>query len=440
MAADQFDLRSPTIFALASGRPPAGIAVIRLSGPAADATLTALTHRPLPSPRHASLRRLLDPGTGAPLDEALVLRFPAPGSFTGEDVVELHVHGGAAVVADLLTALARLPGLRPAEPGEFTRRAFDNGRLDLTQVEGLADLVAAETSAQRAQALGQAGGVLRRAAEGWRATLVDLLAAAEADLDFGEEEADVIVGLAARDDRAAIEALARAIDAALAGASVGERIRDGVTIVVAGPPNAGKSSLVNALVRRDVAIVTDRPGTTRDAIEVPLNLDGLPAILIDTAGLRDTDDPIEAEGIARARTRAAAADIVLDLGTGGQSDSRTLRVVAKIDLSGEAPGLRNGVAYTSALTGAGLDVLRAEVAARAAVVTRNGEPALVTQARQARHLTDCCNALRLAVGESDPVLRADALRSAAAALGRLTGRIGVEEVLGSIFGRFCIGK
>jgi tRNA modification GTPase len=422
------------IFSLSSGPPPAGIAVIRLSGEGVFDSLRILTGtRRLPPPRTAMLRSIYRPGDHQLIDKALVLIFPGPHSFTGEDSAEIHCHGSPAVVAAVQQACLAL-GLRPAEPGEFTRRAFENGRIDLTQAEALADLIAAETESQRDQALANAGGRLRTLAEQWRTTLLNLRAEVEADLDFADEP-DVSTPLATP----AIHTLAQAIETALASAPLAERVRSGLTIAVTGPPNAGKSSLVNALAAREVAIVTPIPGTTRDVIEVHLDLGGVACTLLDTAGLRDSCDPIEQEGIRRAKARAAAADLVLSLGDGPDAKDG-LRVVNKIDLTGDPPGVRNGTAFLSATTGAGLDELRAHLVAWARAQLPTGEPALVTSARQAHLLAETLAFLREAEAEADPVLRAESLRLAADSLGRLTGLIDPEQVLGAIFSRFCIGK
>jgi tRNA modification GTPase len=425
-----------TIFALSSGPPPCAVAVVRISGPGAGPALARLTGRPPPPPRRAMLRSIADPKTQQLLDTALLLWFPGPRSATGEDMAEIHAHGGPAVVAGILSALAGLPGVRPAEAGEFARRAFRNGRLDLTQAEALADLVAAETEAQRDQALAGASGRLRHRVERWRAALLALMAEVEADLDFADE-ADV----AAPRARAAIGSLAAELEAALASAPLGERVRSGLTIAATGPPNAGKSSLVNALARREVAIVTPHPGTTRDVIEVRLDLGGVPATLLDTAGLRDSSDPVEAEGIARARERALAADLLLAFGpaTPGLGQDM-LRIANRVDETGEAPGVRGGTAFVSALTGAGLADLEAWLVEWARARVPRGEPALVTHARQAHWLARALAALREAQGQSEAVLEAESLRAAAHALGRITGAIDPEEVLGAIFARFCIGK
>lgn len=426
--------RRDTIYALSSGRPPAGVAVVRLSGPRALAALETLAGR-RPAPRTATLAALRDPADAGLIDRALVLSFPAPASFTGEDVAELHVHGGAAVVEALLGALGRIDGLRLAEPGEFSRRAFDNGKLDLTQAEGLADLISAQTDAQRRLALAQAGGLLRERAEDWRAAIVRLLALVEADIDFNDED-DVDAGT----DLAAIGALRDAIAHLLDDNRIGERLRDGLAIAVVGAPNVGKSSLINALARRDVAIVSEIAGTTRDAIEVALDLGGVPATLIDTAGLRDTSDPIEAEGIRRARARAAAADLVLHVIDDPAEAPLGQRVLNKIDLSGHVPGLSDGVIAVSAKAGIGLDTLEKWLIDWAAAAVRTDEPPLIARSRQRVALGDAVARLDDALGETDPVLHAESLRLAARALGRVTGQVDVEEILGEIFGRFCIGK
>jgi tRNA modification GTPase len=295
-----------TIFALSSGRPPAAIAVIRVSGPRAGFALEQLIGR-VPAPRRASLARVRDPASAEVIDEGLALWFPGPRSETGEDMAELQVHGGRAVIAAVLGALAKLPGLRPAEAGEFTRRAFENGRMDLTAVEGLADLVAAETEAQRRQAFRQLKGLLGERAESWRQRLIEALALVEAGIDFSDE-GDVPQGLLTR-ALALIGPLAEEI--AKAGAGQGERLREGLRVAIAGPPNAGKSTLFNRLAQRDVAIVSPFPGTTRDVLEVHLDLGGYPVTVLDTAGIREANDPVEREGVRRASEQAAKADLVL---------------------------------------------------------------------------------------------------------------------------------
>jgi tRNA modification GTPase len=430
-----------TIAALASGRPPVAVAIIRVSGPDATNAVTALTGKTPPPSRRLSLRSLADPTTGALLDQALVVLFPGPGTATGEDTAEFHLHGGAAVIAGVLDALLALPGIRLAEPGEFTRRAFANGRLDLAEVEGLADLVAAETAGQRSQALALAGGILSRAADSWRERCLAILAEAEAGLDFAEDEADV----AERLDETArhqLLALVTELDRLLADSRRAARIREGLTIAVTGPPNVGKSSLVNALSARDAAIVTAIPGTTRDPIEVPLDLDGAAATLIDTAGLRDTDDPVEREGIARARARAESADLVLhvtDHAPQTPPDSGWL-ILNKTDLRPPPAELPHHSFGVSATTGAGIDTLRSALAAWAADVTRPGEPALLGHARHRAAFADAAAALAEAAASDDAVLRAEGLRRAVHAFGRIAGRVDVDDVLDRIFSRFCIGK
>ncbi len=435
-----------TIFALASGFGRAGIAVIRLSGPGSRGAVETLLGGGLPAPRRASLRRLRDPGTGEPLDQALVLWLPGPGSFTGEDQAELHIHGGVAVRDAVLRALAGLPGLRAAEPGEFTRRAFLSGRMDLSAVEGLADLIDAETEAQRRQAFRQLEGALAGRVADWRERLVDALALAEAGLDF-TDEADV--SEAASAEAAAIfHAVGNEVSAELARAGTGERLREGFVVVIAGPPNAGKSTLLNALARREVAIVSPHAGTTRDVIEVRCDLGGLPVTFVDTAGLREAADPVEQEGIARTRKRARDADLVLWLlAPGGAAEpdeelgaAPVVRVATKRDLAPAQPGADLAV---SAPTGAGLDALIGLVRERAESSLTGAGDAVITRERHRRALEDVAAALARA-GEAQRIgheeLAAEDLRLAVRALGRITGRVDVEEVLDRIFGQFCIGK
>ena len=431
-----------TIAALASGRPPAALAVIRLSGPAAFAAVQALAGR-IPPPRRLSLCQLH--AGDSLLDEALVAVFPGPTSASGEDLAEFHLHGGPAVVSGVLTALTALPGIRLAEPGEYTRRAFANGRMDLAQVEGLADLVSAETASQRDQALALAGGALGRLADEWRERCLMLLAEAEAGLDFAEDEADVAERL---DEAARHQLLAMADELAglIADSTRAARIREGLSIAVTGPPNVGKSSLVNVLSMRDAAIVTPIAGTTRDAIEVPLDLGGIAAVLIDTAGLRDTTDPIEAEGIARARRRAAAADLVISVAstdaphwpTPPDNGPPQLQLLNKCDLA--QPDLPPDALAVSATTGTGMTAVRDWLSTWAHTTTRPGEPALLAHARHRAAFADAEAALRDAAQAPEPVLRAESLRGAAHAFGRIAGRIGVDDVLDRIFSRFCIGK
>jgi tRNA modification GTPase len=434
-------LKADTIVALASGPPPAAISVIRLSGPAAVASLSALTRTSLPPPRRMSLRQLHDPRSDAPLDTALVVIFDGPETASGEDLVELHVHGGIAVVTGVLAALTDLPEVRLAEPGEFSRRAFANGRMDLAQVEGLADLVAAETSSQRLAALSLAGGVLSRAADAWRNRCIDILSQAEAGLDFAEEEADVAEHIS-ETARAELLALVAELEILIADSARSTRLRNGLTIVVTGEPNVGKSSLVNALTASDAAIVTAIPGTTRDAIEVAINLGGVAAVLIDTAGLRDTVDPIEAEGIRRARLRAATADLVIHLVDKWPVAPTTdgLLVVNKIDLFNPPTLTDPSVQFISAVRGDGISQLRNWLTLWAARTTRPGEPPLLAHARHRAAFADAAAALTDAAATDNNILRAEGLRQAARAFGRIAGRVDVDEVLDRIFSRFCIGK
>jgi tRNA modification GTPase len=476
-----------TIYALSTAPGRAGIAIVRISGKAAAPALEALCAGKVPAPRFAALRTLRDPVSGEVLDRGLVLWLPAPASFTGEDMAELHLHGGRAVIAGVLDALGRL-GLRMAEPGEFTKRAFENGKLDLTEVEGLSDLINAETAAQRAQALAQSGGLLRARYEAWRAMLLRAMAYVEASLDFSDE------GDIAEDAFNAampeVRALAAELDRALAGGRRGEIVREGVQVAIAGAPNVGKSSLLNALAGREAAIVFDEPGTTRDIIEVTLDLDGFPFVLRDTAGLRDTASPVELEGIRRALAAAGDADVVLALEDAslkrpphsvslpkGREDARNslsargeirspspsplgervgvrgdstrprlvLTVLNKIDL---APRERSeaaaGVIPISAKTGEGLDELKAALVAFARETYGGRETPLITRARHRQEIERARGALAsflACAGAGDhPELAAEHLREAADALARLTGRLDVEDVLGQIFSEFCIGK
>ena len=447
-----------TIYALSSGPLPAAIGIVRISGPKARSALEALIGR-VPDQRRAMLANVRDPQTGETIDQALALFFEGPNSETGEDVAELQLHGGRAVIAATFAALARLPGLRPAEAGEFTRRGFDNGKLDLTAVEGLADLIAAETEAQRRQAVRQLQGALSDRAENWRLRLIEAMALAEAGIDFSDE-ADVASDVAMRSLHAA-RLLQQEIAALLADGRRGERVREGLVVAIAGPPNAGKSTLLNRIARREVAIVSPHAGTTRDVIEVHLDLGGYPVTLLDTAGIRETDDPVEQEGVARARSRAAAADLVLWLteGEGPNPDSSadsgpvTWRIRTKIDLrTGEPadrgaprhPGAEDRGFYdVSAVSGEGIERLLDDLTAYARSAIGSGEPALVTRERQRHLLEQTEAALRRAGGEAEAGREdtfAEELRVAAQALGRLTGRVDVEDLLDKIFRDFCIGK
>ena len=507
-----------TIFALSSGRPPAAIAVVRISGPRAGDALTALGVK-IPAPRKAGLARVRDPQSGEIIDEALALFFPGPNSETGEDTAELQLHGGRAVIAATLEALGQVKGLRPAEAGEFTRRAFENGKLDLTAVEGLADLVAAETEGQRRQAFRQMKGALGGRAEDWRRKLIQALALVEARIDFSDE-ADVPEDLVAPALAIAGE-LSAGIEAALADGRRGERLREGLVVAIAGPPNAGKSTLLNRIARREAAIVSPQAGTTRDVIEVHLDLQGWPVTLLDTAGMRETGDPVEMEGVRRARARAAAADLVLwvvdasaedgeanfseataaaglcgperaeqadeldpgpaiwlvrnkidlvkgpgrrnESGAGGRlksesragasgrneshgqsNDSLTNVVNQGLTHSNESGfGLNEDKFIISAASGEGFDALLLALMHQAEAFLAGAESALVTRERHRRALQDALAALKRALapdlaGRED--LLAEELRVAAHALGRLTGRVDVEDILDVIFRDFCIGK
>ncbi|MBJ7443195.1 MAG: tRNA uridine-5-carboxymethylaminomethyl(34) synthesis GTPase MnmE [Sphingobium sp.] len=424
-----------TIFALSSGAPPAGIAVIRVSGPAARAALETLAGR-VPPPRTASLALLVDPQDDAPLDRALTLWLPGPATVTGEDLVELHCHGGRAVVAAVEAALGAMPGLRLAEAGEFTRRAFANGRMDLNAVEGLADLLAAETQQQRRAALMMAEGHFSRRIEGWRATLLDLSAMAEAALDFSDEDDVPDAAIEARIGEG-IAALAQDVSAVLAAPSA-ERLRDGVRVVLAGPPNAGKSTLLNALVGRDAAIVSDIAGTTRDRIEVPAAIGGVAFLFTDTAGLRDeTGDAIEAIGIDRARSALAAADIILWLGDAADMPrDNALLIAAQCDRDGE--GDRSGLRL-SARTGEGMDALVALLLDRAAkLLPCEGDYAL--HARQRQRVRHIAAFLDSAASARDLLILAEELRQARREIDALTGQAGTEDMLDRLFAGFCIGK
>jgi tRNA modification GTPase len=436
-----------TIVALASGAGPAAIAVIRISGPKARNVLDAFCGG-TPEPRRASLREI-GPPEGSLLDRGLVLWFPGPASFTGENMAELHVHGSRAVVRGIIDCVLSLAGTRLAEPGEFARRAFENGKLDLTEVEGLADLINAETEAQARQALAQAEGSLRRLYEGWRSQLLSAQALIEAGLDFADE-GDVATDVSVKAG-AVVGELLESISRHLADRR-GERLRDGVRIVIAGAPNAGKSSLLNALAKRDVAIVSEEAGTTRDVLEVHLDLGGVPVILTDTAGLREAQGQVEAEGVRRALSRLDKADIVLWLVDAtapvweppvNLEAKRKSFVTAlnKIDLAPEAKGVRDCISI-SAKTGQGLDLLIDRLQAEAADATEQGAGSpLMTRARHRVELEGAQAALkRFGDPSLSPELKAEELRIAARHLGRLTGRIDVEEVLGAIFAEFCIGK
>ena len=414
---------------MSSGAPPAAIALVRISGPKANAALEALAGS-LPEPRVAKLARLCD-GCER-LDNALIIRFPGPASATGEDVAELHLHGGRSVVAAVLAALARIEGLRAAEAGEFTRRAFENGRIDLAEAEGLADLLEAETEAQRRAALALAGGALSRQIAAWQAGLLVLAAQVEAALDFSDE--DDVEPLPANFPTR-LGALLDEVTSWLARPPA-ERLKDGVRVVIAGPPNAGKSSLLNALVGRDAAIISAVPGTTRDLIEAPVAFAGIPFLLVDTAGVRETDDEVESIGVGRARASAEAADLLLWLGEPHQAPPGAVRVHSKADL-GPAAGAAD--LSVSAVTGQGLDlVIRLLIQHSGELMPRAGEVALHKRHREA--LSAAAGNLRAATAEADCLLIAESLRRARNDFDRVTGKAGVEDMLDALFGRFCIGK
>jgi tRNA modification GTPase len=420
-----------TIFALSSGRPPAAISVIRVSGPKAHEAGMAIAGS-LPEPRSAAVRELRNPGSAELLDEALVLRFDSPASSTGEDIVEFQCHGGRAVVDAVLAALATLEGLRLAEPGEFTRRAFENGRIDLTEAEGLADLIEAETESQRKAAMLMAEGGLRKQIAEWQERLLGLSAEAERAIDYDEDDSAVDPALA-RDCGALAAELQHWLDRPRA-----ELLKDGVRVVVAGPPNAGKSSLLNAIAGEERAIVTDIPGTTRDHIEVPLAVGGVPIVLTDTAGLRESADAVEAIGVERAGRLVKAADILVWLGDPAEAPGhpRLIQVHPKADLHGEGPA---GSISISAKTGEGLKPLLERIGEEAKFLLP-GEDSIALNRRQAAQLVDAHDALDRAGATTDLVLVAENLRQARAAFDRLTGRAGVEDVLDALFGRFCLGK
>jgi tRNA modification GTPase len=440
-----------TIFAPATAQGRAAVAVIRISGLEAGRALTALAGR-LPRPRRASVRTLRS-ADGAPLDAALVIWFPGPESYTGEDVAELQLHGGSAVVAAVTRALLAL-GLRLAEPGEFTRRAFEAGRLDLDQAEGVADLVDAETEAQARQALAQLEGALGKRYETWRRRLTEALAFVEAAVDFPDEEVPADVAGRALP---AVRELALELEAALADAARGERVRDGYRVALIGAPNAGKSALFNALLRRDAAIVTPTAGTTRDVLEAGLVTEGYKVVLADMAGLRVAGDPIEAEGVRRARAWAEAADLRIWVVDAAASEGRwregaelaraaDLLVLAKSDLPAGADRMAAGgqrcAIEVSAQTGAGVEALAAALAARVTSALGGADFPAVTRERHAGLLRDALSSLNRvdAAALDAPELAAEDLRLAARALERVTGRIGAEDVLDIVFSSFCIGK
>jgi tRNA modification GTPase len=439
--------REQTIFALSSGRPPSAISIVRVSGPEAGTALTSLAGR-IPAPRLAS-RVLLRDADQAPIDDAVVLWFPGPASATGENVAEFHVHGGRAVLAALFAALAAIGNVRAAEPGEFTRRAFENGKLDLTEAEGLDDLIHADTDRQRRQALRQLKGLLGDKARDWRAQIIEASALIEAGIDFSDEgdvPAEMIAPALAK-----IKTLLGEIQEVLAAQGRSERLRDGLVVAIAGPPNVGKSTLMNQLARREVAIVSPHAGTTRDVIEVQLDLDGYPVTAIDTAGVRETDDPVEQEGVRRARARAAEADLVLWLVDAQheidlQKGAAPAWVVRnKVDLDGGAAvSQRCGGSdfEISARRGDGVGELIAALISFAKNYFGSEESGLIGRERQRKLLRETAAALErsIAVISEGEELAAEDLRMASYCLGRLLGRVDVEDILDVIFREFCIGK
>lgn len=444
-------MTADTIFALSTARGRAGIAVIRISGPHAGAALTAVCGGAL-QPRMAKRVRLRDPASGEPIDDGLALWFPAPNSVTGEDVAELHIHGGRAVIAGTLEALAAHSGLRPAEAGEFTKRAFLNGKIDLTGAEGLGDLVEAETAAQRRQALRQMDGGLAAIYEDWRRRLIRALAHLEAEIDFADE------GLPAEISRTALaelDVLRAEIARHLDDRRRGEILREGLSVAILGAPNVGKSSLMNALTRRETAIVSAIAGTTRDIVEARLDLGGYPVLLADTAGLREigaarSGDPIEGEGIRRALARAEDADLrilVFDTRSGPDPVIEPLigpdaiLVANKMDLiGGLSAGTPFGAIAVSATRGDGVDALRQRLAVEAEVRMATGPGPAITRLRHRAALQECVACLERGAYVSSPELRTEDVRLAARALGRITGRVEVEDLLDVIFREFCIGK
>ena len=433
-------LHTDTIFALSSGRGRAGVAVVRVSGLQAGAALQTLAGPGLPKPRAAVLRKICTPN-GERIDDGLLLWFSAPASFTGEDVAEFHVHGGRAVIESLLDTLGGIPGLRPAEPGEFTRRAVENGKFDLTQAEALADLINAETEAQRKQALRQYGGALAHLYETWRQRLIRAAAWVEAAIDFTDEEIPAEAISRAKEQ---IAEMATEIRLHLDDARRGEILREGFRLTVIGPPNSGKSSLINALSQRDVAIVSDLPGTTRDVVEVHLDLEGYPVIVADTAGLRETEDRIEAEGVRRALARTETADAILlvldasapNWGLPPLPQTPTLTVWNKADV---AHGPKDGLAI-SVRTGEGMDRLLTSIRNIVCAQLGEGCSAPPTRERHRHALLQAVTALQSGSSASEPEIIAEDLRVATRELGRITGRVDVEDLLDVVFRDFCIGK
>lgn len=437
-----------TIFALSSGHVKAGVAVLRVSGHQTSKVVQLMAGK-IPAPRCAALRSLRCPQTREVLDRGLVLWFPAPASFTGEDMAEFHVHGGRAVIKAMLEALGRVDGLRLAEPGEFARRAFHNDKFDLTEAEGLADLIDAETSAQRRQAIRQSGGGLRKLYENWRSDLIWAMALVEAHLDFSDEES--VPEDMSGEISDVISRICFQIAEHLRDGRSGEILREGLRVVIAGAPNVGKSSLLNALAKRDVAIVSEEAGTTRDVIEVHMDLGGYPVILMDTAGVRDAPGAIEREGVRRTLAQMEEADLVLWLIEPDQEESpssfmasmvgKFVRVSSKADLYPDQTDHGDNL-MISAKTGAGLPELMDRLKHEAEVRMERHDAPLITRARHRHELERCLFSLhRYQAGDFTQLeLRAEDLREAATALGRITGRIDVEDVLDKVFSGFCIGK
>ena len=444
-------MMNDTIFAPSSGSGPAGIAIIRISGTEAGAVLESFSGLKLPKPRYVTRTALSDPTTGETLDEGLAVWFAGPASFTGEDVVELHIHGGRATIEAVCCSLGRFGNCRLAEPGEFSRRAFDNDKLDLTEIEGLADLIAAETEAQRKQALKQLSGSIGAIYESWREKLLRLLAHAEAAIDFPEEELpDGLLGNTKHNILGITEEIAQYID----DNGHGERLRDGLQVVIVGAPNVGKSSLLNHLAQRDVAIVSEQEGTTRDIIEVRLDLGGYPVTIADTAGMRPASEAVEAEGVRRAKNRALAADLSVFVFDAGSLDKNLkiielarpedIVIINKSDLYGlpEIPApLKNFLPIVvSVKTGFQLDVFLKRLTEKVDGAFSKVGPPPLTRMRHREALYACVAALGSAAEAVEAELMSEDLRLATRALGKITGRVDVEDILDVIFGEFCIGK
>lgn len=436
-----------TIFALSSGAGRSAVSVIRISGPGCGALLSSLIGR-IPKPRELTLRVIRHPGTGETLDKALAVWLPAPGSFTGEDCAELHLHGSPAVITAVMSVMSDLPSVRPAEAGEFTQRAFLNGKMDLVEAEGLADLLEARTAAQRRQALRQMSGVPSSTFDAWRHQLLLIRADIEAVVDFADEPGVAEEAAAGIDGR--IRDLLAQMTSAMQRSAMGEVIRDGVSVVLAGLPNTGKSSLLNALARRDAAIVSDVPGTTRDAIEVSLDIRGIPVVLTDTAGLRDdVSDAVEREGVRRSALRMKDADILVWVwsadvpGSASPVGEPSIIVQNKCDL--ESGLLRNenaSASFISTRTGHGIEEFVERLSALLQLRFGDVESSLLVSARQISAVRNSIRLLNeaLLVSPERLELKAEEIRLASEDIGRLTGKVDVEEWLGAIFSRFCIGK